>query len=206
MNHRLLSLVSILAAIFIASCTTPPTGSGLLLEPVSTDQLIPLARGNYWNYRDLSGKGGARPEGKYVIHTLERIQEAYPIYRDQETGSSGSRSMLSLVFYTTGQDAWGVTFDGIFFGKVEDDRHVAVYASVPKEPSLGEGYAGMRCVSLEDVHTPAGTFESYRFDRNDQRESYWWSRGVGLVRYRTTDSLGEESGNWVLESYKVQDR
>lgn len=204
MTSRSIIPLAIILMLFIASCDDSPTGSRIIIEPDSKDQLIPLARGNFWRYRDLSGRGGARPEGEFVIHSVDAVRDGYPFYRDRENGSGRTGSGIPLVFYLAGGKAWGVTFDGIFVGYPQDDRNIEVYTAIPKNPSRGEAYAGMRCVRIEEVITPAGTFECYQFDRHDQRASYWWARGVGLVRYRTTDSLGIESGNWVLESYKVQ--
>lgn len=209
MSSRILILISIIAMFCCAACNDTPTGSKLFFEPKSKDQLIPLARGNYWRYREvIAGKSG-QPDGRFVIHDVEKVREAFVVGYDFYTESFGPSvgcGNIRFVFYNTGERAWGVLFEGVLFGTLVDEGTVGAYAMIPKEPKLGMSYKELRCAGMETVLTPAGTFECYRFDRYDRSESYWWSRGTGLVQFVKDSWADQPAEKWVLESYKVQER
>lgn len=77
MKQRILFLLFVVVMLGCAACQEFPTGTKMFSEPESKDQLIPLARGNYWRYREvMKGKTG-RPAGRFVIHDVEEIVEAH---------------------------------------------------------------------------------------------------------------------------------
>lgn len=214
MRQRTLFLLSVVVMFCSAACQEFPAGTKMFNEPESKDQLIPLARGNYWRYREVENGKSGRPEGRFVIHDVEEVLDAHVRgynYRTEHFGQDVDCGDIAFTFYKTGTEAWGILFEGVLFGDIAKDtgarqrNEVAAYAMIPKEPKPGMSYKELRCAGMETLVTPAGTFECYRFDRYDRSESYWWSRGTGLVQYMTDTWADSPSEHWVLDSFKVQD-
>lgn len=214
MKQSALFLLFVAAMLGCAACQEFPTGSKMFNEPESRDQLIPLARGNYWRYREVVSGNPGRPAGRFVIHDVEEVVDAHVRgynYLTERFGDDVDCGDIAFTFYKTGTDGWGILFEGVMFGTITSDPgrrlgYVATaYAMIPKDPQLGKSYKELKCVGMETVVTPAGTFECYRFDRYDRSESYWWSRGTGLVQYQTNTWADSPTEHWVLESFKVQD-
>lgn len=207
MTTRLLLPLMMLLALMATGCDSFPDGPGTMYEPKTNDQLIPLHVGNRWNYIDLVS-GSRQPTGRYFITEVPRMIRAFGRYADGSYDDSELPcNSFKMETYTDGYQAWMITFDGILFGMLVGEDRMAITHSLPKNPVVGRAYSmdgSLVCTGREEVTTPAGTFDCFRFALNGPTSIYWFSRGVGLIQQKTSSAEGELLEHWVLESYELK--
>jgi hypothetical protein len=204
------------AALFLTGCNFFPTGPGLLLEPHTEGQLIPLHVGNNWHYRDLVSGSTVQPaDDPWVITNVPRYMQCFAV---TEAAPEVPCNGIKMPTYTDGVHAWTVTFDGILVGAMtrgvvlaspnRDTQDIAVIRlSLPMNPVVGRTYSydhSLTCVGIERVTVPAGTFEAYHFNQISNKRQYWWTRGVGLVQKKVFGEDERLVEHWALDSYVLK--
>ena len=203
-------LFLLIPLLLLAACNdVPTTSSNLFPYPKTGDQLVPLAIGNTWVYRNmLTGEIGT-PTAPYFISEITGFGEYKGWIPNPKTGEidhSEDCILLELPYFTHGTAAYGVTFGGILFGTLETEG-VMVRRSLPQNPVVGGTYSydkSLMCTAVEQVTVPAGTFQCYRFTLNGPRKLYWWSRGTGLIQHKAFGDQGELVEHWGLDSYTLR--
>jgi hypothetical protein len=201
MNRSLLTLL--ILALAIAGCDSFPDGPGLVLEPQTTDQLIPLHTGNSWHYRELISGSTTQPDDPWVI---TKVPSFTRIYNVSDVALDIPCDGYKMDTFNDGTHAWTVTFGGLLLGRMSSDKAI-MSRSLPLNPVVGRSYSfdlSLTCTGIEQVTTPAGTFNCYHFTFNGPTEQYWWAKGVGLVQKKVFGDEGRIIEQWVLDNYVLK--
>ena len=212
MNRLLFAFVGAAALSIIAGCSGA-TEPDPVLDLDGTNQLIPLAVGNEWQYDQ------AKRPGAYWLLAPSKV-----ISRTEAVEDDGGRMIWYLTAIPRSERTgieidtvgFGVTGEGIIAARVQDGISQKFFATLSSSPSNNnKAFDEYHWKGTETITTPAGTFaDSYIAERNiinpfDIQEIHrmYFKRGIGLVKssYQTINSAGElvYSDSTMLTSYTV---
>jgi hypothetical protein len=185
----------LLCTAFIAcsdSTVTPPSG------PQNADQLLPLAVGNVWVYKEKSKFGTV--DNRFVIASLRSLPFT-------STTGEGTRDFFvdSTSFFGYGNDTNGVTVGNL---KVNGSvTSVFVVGKIPKVPTAGYVNGQYKYIGTGSVTVPAGTFAEchvFEFSQLGQKQTEYYSKGVGIVKIVGIDAAKDTVLTRDLLSYSLK--
>ncbi|MCK4594611.1 hypothetical protein KAU45_08915 [bacterium] len=190
MQRTLLFLSIAILLALLAGCDTTTTP-----EPNPTENYVPLARGNEWDY------------------VWDLPEDGDPMNWEVLGSEDGAWSVEFIWGGTTEQWLWRHTEGGEFQAKTQGDNYWRVNLKTPIEEGTiwfftdDDGVVWECEIRHTDMSfdTPAGYFEDLvmvsvheedRVDNWDYIENYWFKEGVGVVRVAIDDDDRDTSANW----------
>jgi hypothetical protein len=180
-------------------------------EVKATREYIPLAKGNFWEYKIT---GEVREEGNCKLEIVEEIGKDK--FRVNPTGILFVFIPGLTEFCIEGDFFWWKTLDGpasvvvrmLKLGaKKGDSWTTSVNLPNVKLPPM---VWNSTIVGLEEVSTPAGVFKdclkvvhSTSIGRDTGSDNVWFAKGVGIVKITKSAPDGTVFVAWTLTKYKV---
>jgi len=174
-------------------------------EVKATKEYIPLAKGNFWEYKVKEQE--EEKDGKLEI--TEKLGEGR--FQVKRTNIMGEDSPTSLEFCVEGDFfCWefraGQTLDKLQmlkFGAKKGDSWTSTIVTYSAPLTITSIIA-----AVEEVSTPAGVFKNClkvvnTLPMESGTTSMWFAKGIGMVKWEHRSSEGEVEVSWTLTKYKV---